>query len=573
MTFCKKIGLFASVVLLFGWFGKAVGADDIQPNILLILTDDQKLDTVGCYGLNPLASSPNLDRLAAEGVRFTQAYCSAPQCVTSRRSIATGQYPHHNGVYGFEDTHAYTDSFHPFWWAPLKKQQGYYTTLVGKEHLHYKWYWSALPGQQLSSYLRQYGFTPKDLLHDKLIHYWRERPDIENPFYVHETVNGKRKVKNNWFVLYDDDQYELVRSYRRLRKEINNLIFAGYNPRAPGDTIDDYILKDYQEMLNGLSGVDKPVSIELAFKFPHTPVLPPKEIAEKFEKFNFEIPEFSAREKAEILAVPQMKELYCSLRSDGMTDAEIKKLIAHNFALCAYGDGLIGRAIDDFKAFSKKKGRPWLIIFTADHGVHLHEHGMIEKFTMYDESVHVPFIIASSDKKRFPAGIVYDEFVELVDIAPTILAFAGENLSDQRYSYLDGFDLVGLIQGRIPEREEVLVQSSHICGHRALLRTKEWAFSMRTRPVDADFEFEKNYGWARNASDNETEMTLFDIKNDPAETRNLAGLPEYKTVRDRLRRRLEDRVLGPDRVEYPWHEDLGRKPPFFEPSAQFFIGD
>jgi arylsulfatase A-like enzyme len=189
---------------------------------------------------------------------------------------------------------------------------------------------------------------------------------------------------------------------------------------------------------------------------------------------------------------------------------------------------------------------------------------MTEKFTMYGESVRIPLIVASSNKSRFPPGTVYDGLVELVDIAPTILGFCGENLSDPRYIYLDGHDLAGLLGGRIPERHEVLVQSSHVCGHRALLRTKEWAFSMRTRPPDDEFQFGENYAWASRAPDAALEMTLFDLHNDPKELHNLADSPEHKDIRYRLRNRLQERVLGPDRVEYPWHKDMGQSPPFFK---------
>jgi arylsulfatase A-like enzyme len=315
------------------------------------------------------------------------------------------------------------------------------------------------------------------------------------------------------------------------------------------------------------------LAVELGFKFAHSPITPPREIAQKFEQLDFEIPEFTDREKTEILAVPQMKELYTSLRSDGMTNEEIKKMWAHMFAFCAYGDELVGRAVEAFKAFSEQQNRPWLIIYTSDQGAHIHHHGMIEKFTMYDVSVRVPLVVASSDKERFPPGRVYGGFVELVDIAPTLLAFAGEDLSEKRYDYLDGFDLADLIHSRVPEREEVLVQSSHICGHRALLRTREYAFSMRTRPPDDRYEFEENYRWACKASAEEVEMTLFDLRNDPRQLRNVSDLAEYREVRDLLRNRLQERVLGSDRVEYPWHRDTGQHPPFFEPTAHLYQED
>jgi arylsulfatase A-like enzyme len=548
-----------------------------KPNVLLILSDDQRLDTVGCYKLNPNARTPALDRLAAGGVRFNQAYCVAPQCATSRNAIASGRYPHHNGLYTFEKNHAWHDSFRPFWWAQLKHQQGYRTAIVGKEHLLYKWHWSPLPGQRVSSYLRQFGMHPREMIPDDFLPMWRYRQDVAKPIFLYDMADGKSRITETYLIpKSEDEKFGVIRAYRRLRPEIADVILAGYSERESGDLIDDWTLRDFKTLLvNHAADSDyndpAPLVVELGFKFPHSPITPPREIAQRFEKFNFEIPEFSAREKAEILAVPQMKELYCSLRSDGMTEAEIKKTIAHNFAFCAYGDALVGQAVDAFKALSEQQKRPWLIIFTSDQGVHLHEHGMNEKFTMYSESVRVPFIVASSDKSRFPAGTVHDGFVELIDIAPTILGYCGENLSDPRYSYLDGRDLADILHGRIPERGEVLVQTSHLCGHRALLRTKEWAFSMRTRPPDHEFQFGENYDWASRAPEEAVEMTLFDLSNDPKELRNLAGSAEHKEIRDQLRARLQQRVLGPDRVEYPWHKDTGEAPPFFKPVSPLHL--
>lgn len=554
-----KYRVLVSVALLAG-----IAVADKQPNVLLLITDDQNIDTVSAYGRNPHAATPNLDRLAAEGVRFDNAFCQAPQCVTSRRSILSGQYPHHTGVYTFEKSCWETDFFRPPYPDMLRYEKGHIYAVVGKEHSNFVWGWKPKNWpQKLPPYLAALHIqVPKFFLQDIRYDFWRERPEMKDPFYVYKTVNGKKTLRNNWFVRPSpgaDKRYSIVRSYRRLRKPLRELIYAGHNPRPEGETLDDYINRDFELALSRCREMGRPLYIELDYKWAHSPVFPPEEWAKRFEKMDFKIPEFTAEEKAMMLSLPQLKELYCSGRSHGMTDAELKQMIADNFAFVAYGDKLAGKAIGQFKALCEEQGRPWLIIYTADQGAHLCDHGIIDKFSMFDESIHVPFIVASSDKKKFPAGTVSDELVELVDIAPTVLEFCGIDTSQKRYDYLDGKDLARLIHGQVPAREAALVETGHLYGHRACLRTREWAFSMRTRPED--FECGENYDWAKNASAREVEMTLFNLKNDPEEIHNLAGNPEYAGLCKQMREQVQDRVLSRDRIEYPWHKVLGGETP------------
>jgi len=149
--------------------------------------------------------------------------------------------------------------------------------------------------------------------------------------------------------------------------------------------------------------------------------------------------------------------------------------------------------------------------------------------------------------------------VELVDIAPTVLEFCGVDTSVERYGYLDGMDLAKLIHGQVHERKAALVETGHLYGHRACLRTKKWAFSMRTRPED--FEIGKNYDWARNASVEAVEMTLFNLESDPNEYQNLAANPEYIDLCKTMRAKLQDRLLSNDRIEYEWFRDTGGETP------------
>lgn len=517
---------------------------DARPNILLILTDDQSCDTVACYGINPHAVSPKVDQLAQEGVLFRNAFANAPQCATSRLSLAMGKYCHHIGMYNFDRMHDDTGFYKAAFPAVLFDEKDYWKGLMGKDHTFFRYKERYEHGIQMAE------------LWDKVLRKSRNAKDRD--FYIYSTdKNGKTRIKRNIEPPPEEDgKYGILRAYTFLHPREKKIILAGYSDRGRGKLMDDFTLKDYrsvlEERINDQDG--RPSFINLSFVFPHTPVLPPEDIAKEFEKIDFDVPEFSAEELESIQTHnPQMMGLIKKLKSYEMTHGEKLKTLQHYYAFSAYGDELVGKAIDDFKAFCEKQARPWMIIFTSDQGWQMHEHGICGKFTMYDESVRVPLIIASSDQKTFPPGTRYAGMVELVDLAPTILKAAGIDTGKKEHrENFDGVPLQDLISGKLPKKDHILCETGHVFGHWALFRTEEWAFSMKTRPQD--LVYGEDMDWAKRQLAEELDIMLFNLENDPDEKRNLAYHPEYKQIRDELREKLEAEVLGPDRVEYDWNQ-------------------
>jgi arylsulfatase A-like enzyme len=539
----KKTG-WTTVSLAF-LCGAVLAADQKPlPNILLIMTDDQSCDTVACYGLNPHVVSPNVDRLAEEGVLFENAFANAPQCATSRLSVMNGKYCHHIGVYNFDKMHDDTDFYKPPFPTVLYDEKDYWNGIAGKDHIFFR-------------------FKDGKVKHGtKVPRFWeralrksRNAPDRD--FYIYSTdEKGKTRIKRNIEPPPEEDEkYGIIRHYTCEHPNQQKIILAGYSDRDRENTMDDFILKDFRTLIDERSaeGDGRPSFFNLSFVFPHTPVLPPEDVAKRFEKINFDVPEFSAEEREHIRThCPQMWGLIKKLKSYEMKHGEKLKTLQHYYAYCAYGDELVGKAVEDFKAFCKKQDRPWMIIFTADQGWHLHEHGLGGKFTMYDESVRVPLIVASSDKKAFPPGTRYEGLVELVDLAPTIMKAAGIDPYEKVYKEnFDGVPLQDLVSGKLPEKDHVICETGHVFGHWALFRTEEWAFSMKTRPQD--LVCGEDMDWAKRQPAEELDMMLFNLKNDPDEKRNLAYHPEYQQLRDDFRKKLEGEVLGPDRIEYDWN--------------------
>ncbi|EWH10726.1 sulfatase [Catenovulum agarivorans DS-2] len=566
-----------------------------KPNILWIITDDQRPDSVSYYNQQVFGSknsplghveSPNIDKLASEGVLFTKAFTNSPVCGPSRGSMATGRYPFRNGHYAFELTHQAPDFVTPTVSQTLR-EHGYGTSVFGKEDAYiFKWG----PGQ---------GFHDANLF-DYKVHFKHDlqKNGLGDLFvkasYDHssgtpvmagltENVIYPDGTKRSYFLKRQNEEltaqdiaeknktakeFDLLRAYTRYQKD---LILAGENPQPADKAVDAYIVKEMQNYLNNAdnafttswgkaaTGADsaKPQFVQLGFHLPHSPVLPPKEFRDRFKDKVYDIPKF---EKSELEYLPkQLRTIYNAMKVDEMTYAEKQKAIQDYYAFCAYGDYLIGKAVETFKAYSEARNQEYLIIYTVgDHGWHLGEQGIEAKFGPWVQSVENAAIIVSSDKSLVPAGKVVTDLVEFVDFAPTVLAAAGVDIQQDKFNYLDGYNLIDVMNDNAPKRDYVLGELNLVGGPRAYLHTERFRFSMRTRPFNGLVNAErlgKDVKWALETTAEEAEMSLYDLKIDPLERRNLAYDPAYKGLANWFRNKLGNIVLGDGRIEVDWSKE------------------
>lgn len=565
-----------------------------QPNILWIITDDQRADSIAAFNRSQrgtsesalgYVASPAIDKLAAQGTMFTHAYNNSPACAPSRASMQFGLYPHRSGRFGFEYYHNQHDlKLEPT--ATTLQKQGYQTTLVGKRGVRLKQFDDNKLGQIIPIYDEKIDFN-KDLGHQSYNHGGEHRLFTDFSRIDHFDKSGAKwkKTASYEHYLFPDGRVEIIdqskvdpnkptavekeldilRSYTRSQSK---LILGGVSPQSAGETLDGHILKSFVDYLKhpneqykahfdrNIQGpnTDKPQFLNLGFHFPHTPVLPPKSFRDQFKNRTYKIPNFS---KAEVEKLPkQMKKLYQNLKIDGMTYAQKQKAIADYYAFCAYGDYLIGQAVDAFKTFSEKQGRDYLIVLTVgDHGWQLGEQGIEAKFSPWNTSNQGIVIVADSTKQRFPENLVVDDFVEYVDLAPTILQAAGLNASQDK-PQLDGFDLAQVIRQPELKRDYVIAELNAIVGPRAYLRGKDFAFSMRVRKENGfpgkAYQPGENINWAYQASDQEVEMGLYDLRCDANEQNNLAYDDKYADITRYFRKKLTDIVIGDGRVEVDW---------------------
>ena len=575
-----------------------ITADTNQPNILWIITDDHRPDSIQAYNRATTGNadselgyvlSPNIDRLVEQGVLFTRAFCNSPACGPSRTSMHTGRYPFRNGKYAREATHQEADFVRPAVSQSLKAV-GYDTAVIGKRHYSIRSLLdqssqvagNVTDGSDIFDFVIDFG---RDLERNGIgdwstngayglidailyrrdatetVHYSDGR--VEEHILSHadrelgpEETEIKREV---------EERFDILRAYTRIN---TGLILGGVNPQPAGETIDAKILDEFNSFIRNpgkryetLWGKDvhgpaagKPLFVNLGFHLPHTPVLPPKEFRDLFKDKSYNLPEFDT---AELSTFPdQLLGIYQECTSHSMSNEEKQQALRDYYAFTAYGDVLIGEAVESFKAFSEASEREWMIVFTVgDHGWHLGEQGIMAKFGPWKQSINGAAIVVSSDKAAYPPGKVVHDLVEYVDFAPTIMAAAGIDVNDSSYDYLDGLDLGAVASNSVEQRDYILGEMNLVCGHRAYLRTDDFAFSMRTRERRHVAEaplLNDAILWALETNPQHVHMALYDLRIDPLERNNLAITHEYHELALWFRNKLGNIVLGDGRVEVDW---------------------
>lgn len=566
--------------------------EEKPPNILWIITDDQRADALECYNRVTTGKSeselgyvqsPNADKLAAEGTMFVNAYNNSPMCAISRASMWLGRYPFRSGHYKFR-SHQEADISKPIV-SQILRDEGYGTAAFGKTH------WA------VSKNLDGKKNKPNDMF-DLVVHFKGDLqnkghgdifttgakiefpdgvfkllnrnettiyPDGTKLHYITNDVEKKIPEADKKMHAKVDKDFDILRVYTRPH---NTLIIGGVNPNPAGETIDGLIVKEFKSYLENagknyttisgreVQGADtnKPLFVNIGFTWPHTPVIPPKEYRAIFKDKLYKIPDFSTDELSNF--PPQLVLHYNECKADRLKPEEKLQAIRDYYAFCAYGDALIGDAVASFKKYCEARKEEYLIIYTVgDHGWHLGEQGVMAKFGPWKQSVHGAIIVVSSDKKKFPPGQVNTSIVEYVDFAPTILSVGGVDIDSKAYKYLDGCDLRRVITNTATKRDYALGEINVVNGHRAYMRNLEFAFSMRSRDMWDDVRSpnqNKDVRWALTCDRPKADMALYDLRNDPLEKNNVADLKAYRPLADWFREKLGNIVLGDGRVECDW---------------------
>jgi arylsulfatase A-like enzyme len=558
-----------------------------SPNVLWVLTDDQRYDAIVSFNQMlhgrdsselGYVESPRVDQLAAQGTTFINTYCQAMGCAPSRASMMYGRYPFRSGVYEFEYHNNNAEHCAPS--LPEKMEElGYQTMHVGKLGFRIR---TIKEGRAVTHPVFQTAIGFKQLGKDGLTDWGKDwfyeidgkklAQPLKNLEYIVSpdgTINYLSEELIAYTTKYEgqiqkaNETYDLMRHYKptETEPEARGMILSGASSQPAGKTRDGYYTHFFSEYLKKentpfaagsrtFKGVDpaKPLFAHIGFDFPHTPVLPPADYRERFQQHTYQVPVFEEKELEQMpkQLIQQVKGKF----SNHFSAEDKQKMIQDYYAFCAYGDQLVGQATDDFIAYSEKHQQPWMIVYVCgDHGWKLNDHGAVSKFTTWEIDSHNPIIIISSDKKAFPPGKVVTDYTEFVDIAPTILSAAGANIEGAAFNHLDGLDMAKVAARAVPARDYVVGESHAVTGPRAYIRTKEYVFSMRTRP---DKQRGKDMDWALTASNEALDMALYHTITDPKELANLAYQKAYRTIVDKMKEKLTNIVLGDGRVEVEW---------------------
>jgi arylsulfatase A-like enzyme len=456
------------------------------PDVFWIVTDEHRADALRCDG-NPRVHSPHLDQLAAEGVYFTRAYCQAPACVASRASFLAGRYPHQTGNLWFDRTRDDVPFF-----VDVLTRSGVGTINIGKEHHN----------RLLTPFHRSLFTHPITCFADPSVGF---------------RVEGGPRGLNPAFA-----QREAELGILRRHTTAKKLILAGRSP-VPADRMEPAVLVDFAMQVardflgGGVAQANRsvPLLLRLSMLAPHTPVLVPPPFDTMYHPADMDFPEDGM---AEMDPPPYLRDALITEGVVGFTRDEIRLMRAHYYGLCSYVDQQLGRFLEFLR---RTWPRPYVVIFHADHGNLLGEHGLHEKFNLYQPSVRVPLIMAGAD---IPAAVVRDQLVELVDLAPTMMSLLGirpEGLD------LVGRDLLPLVRDAgVPWRRIAFCEFAR--DGRSLKYASDGRHVLSVRAT-----WEPGQG-------QDPEGSLFDLQQDPGEKINLFHRPEHAAVRERMLGAIRD---------------------------------
>ncbi len=442
-------------------------------NVLFIISDDLTATALSCYG-NKVCKTPNIDKLAAEGMRFTRAYCQGTYCGPSRASFMSGYYPHAIKMLGYKTPRPMIGDRAT--WAQHFKNNGYHSARISKI------YHMGVPGGI------EAGTDGED---DPAS--WSEKYNSQGPEWkapgkgetLERNPDGKRPVVGgNTFVVVEADGDDMVHS--------------------DGKTSAKAV-----ELINKYKNMDKPFFLGVGFVRPHVPFVAPKSYYPPFLPYkNMVLPE---KIEGDWDDIPRQGINYKTSKGMQMDIRRQKKAIGGYYASVAFMDRQVGKVMNALeKAGLREKT---IVIFTSDHGYHLGEHDFWAKVSLLDESAQVPLIISVPGKK--PA--VCRSLVELLDLYPTTANLCG--LAAQKR--LQGKDISALLDDPSKKVREAAFSAN---GKGTLLRDDKYAF----------IEFQRKNRFQKKGKPKRKPIPpayeLYDIQKDPKQYTNLAKDPMYADV-------------------------------------------
>jgi len=501
-----------TLVALLGWgagpavtksFAQSAGAGRAnRPNIVVIVSDDHAYQAISAYG-SELMQTPHIDRIARNGVLFGKAYVTTSICGPSRAVLLTGKYSHKNGYKSNTDSHfdAGQDSF-----AKRLQAAGYQTAWIGKYHLGNKLegfdYWQILPGQghyfnpdflfMDGSRKRVEGYV-SDLI-TEAAERWLENRDREKPFCL---IIGHKATHRTWMPDTADlgmfDQVEFPLPSNFYDRYINRQAARVQDMSIATTMLLDYDLKMYPEDTKDGNFTRMNPAQRAAYKDYYDPIQRELERSGK--------------------------------RGRELTEWKFQRYMRDYLSTAASLDRNVGRTLDYLEKHGLAENT--MVIYMSDQGFYLGEHSWFDKRFMYEESFRTPLLMQYPG--HIPPGLVSDEPVMNLDIAPTLLEAAGVPVPGS----MQGQSLLPVLRGQAGSREVVYY---HYYEH------GEHAVSPHFGIRTARYKLIRFYGAVES-------WELYDLEKDPGEMNNLYGKRRYDRIASDLKEQLVSLIRKYDDAE------------------------
>ncbi len=354
-----------------------------RPNLIFIMPDQLRPDFLGCYGAEFIAT-PQIDALAARGVRYTRAYSEHPICVPARAALLTGMHALRSGVLdnGLALRPDYDDCGIATW-PDLLAAQGYATAGIGKMHFYP---WDA-----------RLGFGYRRIAEDKR---WLH---VRDDYFHFLHARGHRKYHGAEHEGYYEQKGAIV---NRLPRELQPDQFVGAEACR--------FIRDY--------GEEEPFAMMVGFPGPHCPYDPAPESLQglDFAAMPAPIPDVGDTPGLRAANIAGNRQPWNGVDYSEFTVEQVARVRAHYAALVREIDAEVGKIV----AALAERGllKRTVIILASDHGDYLGDHGLIGKGTFYDASCHVPLIVVGPG---IAGGAVRDDLVALSDVTATLLRLGG----------------------------------------------------------------------------------------------------------------------------------------------------
>jgi len=486
-------------------------------NILFVMYDQLRADYLSCAG-HPTMRTPNMDRLAAKGVRFSRAYCQSPVCGASRMSFYTGRYTASHGA----TWNGYPLKVGEMTLGDHLRPLGMNTWLVGKTHMT-----PDIPGMErlgiardgiIGARLEECGFDvwARD---DGL---WSEGPDgfydsRRSPYNEYLKARGYQS-DNPWHdnANSGDDDGEIASG------------FLMQNAKLPAHIREEDSETPWLtgEAMKFIETQDKPWLCHLSYIKPHWPYIVPAPYHDMYGHNEIVPPVRSEAEREN--PHPVYDAFMKGPIGRGFSRDEVRETVIPAYmGLIAQCDDQLGRLLDWLEETGRD--RDTVIVLTSDHGDYLGDHWMGEKDLFHDASARIPLIVvdprAECDATR---GTVCGLPVESIDLAPTFVEMAD---GEPAAHILEGRSLMPILRGDEAERRDYVISEYDYSGHGA-------AGALGLEPKDCRLFMVATKEWKLMHAEGGFRPMLFDLVNDPDELVDLGDSPGHEAIRDAMYDRL-----------------------------------